>query len=141
MFHSITIGDKNTWDDWRLVPVTRPVFNPPPQKKVTVDIPGSDGILDLSEVVSGRPVYGMRTGSVEFMVSNNFKPWNELYSEILNYLHGQKLKAVLEDDPDYFYEGRFAVNEWRSDKNYSVIVIDYELYPYKKSVLNEEESL
>ena len=75
------------------------------------------------------------------MVSNNFKPWNELYSEILNYLHGQKLKAVLEDDPDYFYEGRFAVNEWKSDKNYSVIVIEYELYPYKKSVLNGEESL
>ena len=39
MFHSITIGDKNTWADWRLVPVSRPVFNPPPQKKVTVDIP------------------------------------------------------------------------------------------------------
>ena len=28
MYHSITIGDKNTWDDWHLIPATRPLFHP-----------------------------------------------------------------------------------------------------------------
>lgn len=29
MYHSITIGDKNTWDDWKMIPVSRPVVAPP----------------------------------------------------------------------------------------------------------------
>lgn len=29
MYHSITIGEKNTWDDWHLIPTSRPLVNPP----------------------------------------------------------------------------------------------------------------
>ena len=49
----------------------------------------------------------------------------------MNYLHGRKLRAVLEDEPGYYYEGRFAVNQWTSDKNYSKVTIDYDVGPYK----------
>ena len=110
MYHSVTFGDKNTWDDWRLVPASRPVFNPPAQKVTTLDIPGGDGVIDLSQSLTGYPVYQNRTGSIEFIVMNDFKPWHMAYSDIMDYLHGQKLRAVLEDDPEYFYEGRFTVN-------------------------------
>ena len=48
MYHSITIGDKNTWDDWHLIPATRPLFNPPTVKENMVNIPGGDGVLDLT---------------------------------------------------------------------------------------------
>lgn len=134
MYHSITFGDKNTWEDWHLIPSSRPVFNPPPKKKKLIDIPGSNGSLDLSEVVSGKPVYENRTGTLEFIAENDFMPWAELYSVLLNYLHGKKMRAVLEDDPDYYYEGTFYINEWKSEKPYSTITIEYELYPYKKPV-------
>ena len=33
MYHSITIGDKNTWDDWHMIPVTPPVIAPPVEKR------------------------------------------------------------------------------------------------------------
>ena len=29
MYHSLTIGDKNTYDDWNLVPNEFPRFTPP----------------------------------------------------------------------------------------------------------------
>ena len=74
MYHSITIGGKNTWDDWRLVPASRPVFNPPAQKVKTLEIPGGDGVIDLSQSLTGYPVYQNRTGSIEFIVMNDFKP-------------------------------------------------------------------
>lgn len=99
MYHSITFGTKNTWDDWHLIPTTRPVFNPPTVKASTIDLPGGDGVLDLTEFIAGRPLYNNRTGSFEFIADNDFMRWEELYSEILNYLHGRSLKAVLEDDP------------------------------------------
>ena len=136
MYHSITFGDKNTWDDWRLVPASRPVFNPPAQKVKTLDIPGGDGVIDLSQALTGYPVYQNRTGSIEFVVMNDFKPWQTAYSDIMDYLHGQNMRAVLEDDPEYFYEGRFTVNAWKSEKDWSRIVIDYSVGPYKWTLLS-----
>ena len=135
MYHSITLGDKNTWDDWHLIPKSRPLFNPPSVKTNYIEIPGGDGSLDLTTALAGRPVYKNRTGSWEFYVENGFKDWAVLYSEIMTYLHGKKLKAILEDDPDYYYEGRFAVNAWKSDPNWSIITIDYEVAPYKRSLV------
>ena len=136
MYHSISFGDKNTWDDWRLVPSSRPVFNPPAQKVKTLDIPGGDGLIDLSTALTGYPVYQNRTGSFEFIVMNDFKPWQKAYSDIMDYLHGRTMRAILEDDPEYFYEGRFTVNSWKSEKDWSKITIDYSVGPYKWSLLS-----
>lgn len=136
MYHSVTFGEKNTWDDWRLVPASRPLFNPPAQKVKTLDIPGGDGVLDLSTALTGYPVYQNRTGSMEFIVMNGYKPWHMAYSDIMDYLHGQTMRATLEDDPEYFYEGRFSVNAWKSQKDWSRIVIDYSVGPYKWSNLS-----
>ena len=55
---------------------------------------------------------------------NDFKPWHMAYSDIMDYLHGQTMRAILEDDPEYFYEGRFTVNAWKSEKDWSRLVID-----------------
>lgn len=139
MYHSITFGDMNTWDDWRLVPSSRPLFNPPAQKVKTLEIPGGDGVIDLSQALTGYPIYQNRTGSFEFIVMNDFKPWHMAYSDIMDYLHGQKMRAVLEDDPEYFYEGRFTVNAWKSNKDWSRITIDYDVGPYKWDILSSTE--
>lgn len=136
MYHSITIGNKNTWDDWHLIPATRPLFNPPTVKTNMVNIPGGDGVLDLTTALAGRPTYNNRTGSWTFYVQNGFKDWSALYSEIMVYLHGQQFRAILEDDPAYYYEGRFSVNQWKSDQQWSQIVIDYNVGPYKKEINN-----
>ena len=139
-FHSITIGDKNTWDDWHLVPTSRPKFTMPPVKTSYVNIPGGDGVIDLTTALTGRPTYGNRQGSFEFLVLNDsldgetdYGLWHERYSEIATYLHGKEFKAILDDDPVYFYEGRFSVNEWKSEAHWSKIVIDYNVGPYKKT--------
>lgn len=139
-FHSITIGDKNTWDDWHLVPTSRPKFAMPPVKTSYVDIPGGDGVIDLTTALTGRPTYGNRQGSFEFMVLNDsldgevdYGVWYERYSEIATYLHGKEFKAILDDDPVYFYEGRFSVNEWKSGAHWSTITINYNVGPYKKT--------
>lgn len=133
MYHSVTFGDKNTWDDWRIVPASRPLFAPPKQKTVILDIPGASSSLDLSEALTGYPLFEDREGSMEFIVMNDFRPWQDAYSDIMGYLHGRRMRAKLEDDPGWYYEGRFAVNAWKSQKDYSRIVIDYRVGPYKWS--------
>ena len=127
-------GTVNTWDDWHLVPTSRPLFNPPNVKTVYIDIPGADGKLDLTESLSGYPNLENRTGSMEFIVMNGYRQnWSSGYSRFMNWLHGKNLRCVLDDDRSYYYEGRFTISEWNSnnDGTWSNVTIDYDVKPYK----------
>lgn len=139
MYHSITFEDKNTWDDWHLIPSSRPVIAPPEVKSRKLDIPGADGELNLTELLTGYPTFKNRTGSIEFIVANGYWSWDVAYSTIMGYLQGQPMKFILEDDPAYFYEGRCWVSEWKSDSYYSLITIDYDVYPYKQELVSSTE--
>lgn len=139
MYHSVTFGDKNTWDDWHLIPSSRPLFLPPDVKTNYVDIPGTDGHADITEALTGEVLYKNRQGSMEFYVANGYQEWEYLYSEIMNYLHGQKMRAYLEDDLGFYYEGRFSVNKWESNKYRSTIVIEYNVAPYKMDMFSSAE--
>lgn len=136
MYHSITFGSKNSYTHWHLVPDSRPVVVMPEQKKQQVDIPGGNGVVDLSMSLYRFPVYNRRSGSFTFHVLNNYSGynWAELYQEIVNYLHGPKRTMRLEDDPNYEYKGYFGV-QWTSnnDGSGSEIEISYDLEPYKKA--------
>lgn len=141
-FHSITIGDKNTWDDWHLIPTERPSVAPPGIKTEYIDIPGADGSLDYSEALSGIKKTN-REGSWQFIVANDNisiigvksvgqQKWYDVYSAILSYIQGKKFHVILDDDPEYFYIGRLYLEEWSSgDQMYSTITINYNFEPYK----------
>lgn len=133
MYHSVNFGDKNTYDDWKLVPDSRPVVVPPEPKFIFDEIPGASGSLDLSSTLTGFVSYQDRTGSFDFIVLNDYGEWHERYSEIMGYLHGKRMRMSLEDDPNYFYIGRFSVSSWDSGENWSTISIDYHLDPFKYS--------
>lgn len=134
MYHSVTFGDKNTWDDWHLVSPTRPSFVPPEQKTTYLDIPGASGAMDLSEMLTGYPIFNNREGSFEFLRLNDYGPWFEIYSEIANYLHGRSMRCILEDDQNWFYEGRFFVKDWKLTTPWATVTIGYNVGPYKWSV-------
>lgn len=144
--HSITFGDgsltsdgkfagMNTWTDWHLIPASRPTMAMPGFTTKYVEIPGRDGSIDLSEYLVKRPVYGDRSGSFEFYVDHEGEPdWIGLWRRISTFIHGQKMKMCLGDDPHWFYEGRFSINEFRSDPNWSTMTINYQVGPYKYSI-------
>lgn len=141
MYHSLQIGEKNTYTDWHLIPVSRLIFNPPEVKEQFVDIPGADGSIDLTDALMGRPAYQNREGSMEFIVLNDYNSplenWATRYSQILQYLHGRRYPARLEDDPNFYYYGRFFVSEWSSDDTWSHITIDYNVEPFKYNIVPE----
>lgn len=137
--HSVTIGEKNTWKDWKLIPGVRPSFSPPLPKTNFLELPGGNGTIDLSESLTGYPLYEDRTGSWQFVLADQEIPFQDIYSEILNYLQGRHFKATLEDDRYFHYEGRFWVNEEQSAPEYSMIVIEYQVNPYKLEPTSSNE--
>ena len=132
MYHSVTFGSMNSFSDWHLVPESRPVIIMPDVKEVVVEVPGANGILDLSETLSGYPTYKNRLGSLKFHVLNDIEPWQRLYARIAKYLHGKRTTIVLEDDPQYYYQGRTSII-WTSnnDGTWSDVEVKYDLDPYK----------
>lgn len=140
--HSITFGSgtfsergkltgKNTWKDWWLIPDDRPDAAEPGVITKMIEVPGRHGTLDLTDWMTGGPVYQDRSGSWKFTVDNDRPSWVQVKEDLMEYLHGKRMKCVLEDDPNYYYEGRFRV-KWNSGQNYSKVTIDYVLSPYKK---------
>ena len=139
MYHSIIISGRNTYEEWGMVPTSRPVINPPEVKTTYVDLPASNGVLDYSDLLLGTVPFGQREGSWEFALRPG-KAWATVYSSVMNYLHGRRHTVVLEDDPAFQYSGRLSVNAWKSDQKYSLITIDYNLEPFKQSIVSSDEN-
>lgn len=157
--HSIRFGDGtigsdgrfvgyDTYTDWHLIPASRPTIGMPGVETKFVPIPGLDGSVDLSEFLrSDRPAYGRRTGTFEFYVDNNDYEteefWMTIYPKIVNILHGKKFKMVLnEDDPDYYWDGRFTVDKFDADDGYhSKVSISYAVQPWKMKIRKYSEGM
>ena len=152
--HSIKFGDGtlqngkfvgyDTYEDWHLIPTSRPTIAAPGVETKFVTIPGMDGAVDLSTYLrKDRPAYGNRGGTFEFNVENDHEFWMTIYPKIINTLHGKKFKMVLdEDDPDYYWEGRFTVDKYEpGDGNWSTVSISYQVGPYKKKIRKMSEHM
>ncbi len=136
MGHSIWIDDKNTFDDFSLVPVTRPVVNPPEVVTVYVDAYSTDGPLDLSEAITGRQMYKSRTGNWEFHIRNYREGWDTICHRLANYIHGRRVRVRLEDDNGYYYLGRLELDAYSSAP---AIKVNYTLEPYKYDICSANE--
>ena len=134
----------DTYEDFHLIPSSRPTIAMPGVETKFVTIPGRDGSLDLSEYLrGGRPAFGDRAGTFEFYVENDFdlqanpeEFWMTLYPKLLSELHGKKIKMVLrEDDPDFYWEGRVTVDKYEpGDGNHSEVSISYSVGPFKRRI-------
>ena len=137
MIHAMTFTDPatggswNTRDDWGLALMTQPVFSLPPVKTHLIDLPGGNGVIDLTTAITGYPVYGNREGSFEFVAKGAQAQWQARLSQIAGLLHGQRVRIMLDDDPGWYREGRLSLNIGACVPQYGTVVIDYSMEPYK----------
>ena len=133
MINDVIFNDeKSAFYDWNIV-LTKADIPLPTPKTSTVDIKGADGLLDLSEVLTGDIVYNNRTIKLTFEMMDDTDYYN-LISEISNYLHGKRITVNLTNDEDYYYVGRATINQWECVKRKGKIVIDVDCDPYKYAV-------
>ena len=131
--YGMSIENFHSYIDFGLVPTSKPLVNLPSPKLEYLEIPGRHGSIDITESLTKEVIYEMRVGSFEFIVSNS-KKWDEIHSRLISLVHGKKVKIILDSEKEYVYQGRRLVREFKSDKNYSLITLDYKLEPYKYSV-------
>lgn len=146
---------RHTFLDWFLSPVERPSIDKAEVKENYIEIPGTNGGLDLTESLTGSPLYKYIEGSFEFKILNDRKlpilnnkceltkekeiTWEYLNRDIRSFLNGKERYMMLEDDPSWFYKGRFTVGRYDSSETAnSKITIAYKVYPFKRLSINKE---
>lgn len=158
--HSIKfLKDNNwfdTWEDFHMAPKARPFVAEPQVKTNYIDVPGANGSLDYTEALTDSVLYGMRTGSWDFIVDLpyeisanagkitgvNVNNAISFQSAILKFFHGRKFDQIILSDEliydsknvvsgGYFYTGRITCKTSLATKDYIQISLQYNLDPYK----------
>lgn len=134
---NVRIGEKKTFLDWGLM-VSSITIGFPETKSNLVDIPAADGSIDLTEAL-GDIAYKNRHLEFVFDALGGYENWHGLCTEIANYLHGKKMKIILDTDPGYYYIGRLELDTTKSDDVLHEIVLSGDVEPYKYEVQSSME--
>ena len=126
----IKIGDKHTYDDWGLKWESIKITLPEP-KTYYVDVPGLNGNLDLSEVLTDEIKFNNRTISFTLNVDGKYQVWHSVIGKVASYLHGKKFKIILDTDLYYYYYGRVKLSTEKSNVANGTIVLECDVDPYK----------
>ena len=126
-------NEKSAFYDWNIV-LTKAEIPLPTPKTSTVDIKGADGVLDLTEALTGDVQYNNRAIKLTLEMMDD-ADYYDLISEIGNYIHGQRITFNLSNDEDYYYIGRASISDWECVKRKGKIVIQVDCEPYKYAVI------
>lgn len=131
-------NEKHTYDDWGLS-LSEPLIIPQPEPNITlVSVPGGNGFLNLTTAMTGEVTYSQRKAKFTFKTIAKRREWQSLYSEIANYLHGQEMSIVLDEDPLHYYTGVFQLNEFKSSEHTGKITIEATLDPFKYELEDQQ---
>lgn len=81
---------------------------PPTVQTYTVEVPGRNGLLDLSEFLTGEPRYSNRKLKFEFLGDGSRETVLSLIDKMLSY-HGKKITITTDDFKGWYYTGRAEV--------------------------------
>lgn len=110
-------------------------LSPPEPKTTTVEIPGRDGVLDLTESLIGDITYNNRSMTFTFLIVD-LEQFEVIKTQVSNALHGRKFNFEMTMDPGYTYTGRFKITSYThmATWNHGIcgyIEVEIDAEPYK----------
>lgn len=110
-------------------------------KEVSVDIPGASGKLDLTEAITGYPLYDNAVHIIRCdFRDGTYKQWLDKARHIKGLLHGRKMRVVFNDEP-YYYTARVRVDTEKINQYYSGVDITLDAEPYRVSTMTTLDPL
>lgn len=117
------------WDDWGLIPTSRPYISVPKANYVLAQIPNSSNRINITNFMPGGMTYESRTGEWQFAIDHTkklWKNWYDGYYAIEKYFHGSKMIVSLNEDQTKLYDGRISISAYDPGDNYSTITLSYD---------------
>lgn len=140
--NGIRFGELHSYYDLGMWLSERPDYGAPEPKTNLVEVPGMDGILDMTEANSGEVKFSNRIITLTFASMVPVGEQEQFKAKIRNALHGAYIEQIIPDeDPDWYYSGRATVDfsEIKSWKLKCIITVDAE--PYARKISETEINL
>lgn len=122
----ILFGSKSTKTDYGFI--VAPYIIPMPTVQTSfVEIPGRDGMLDLTEGF-GLVRYSDRAVALTLYA---VAPYGQAVSAFVNDVHGKRMELVFDRDASFYYIGRVSVDGLEKHDGYCAITVNVNAEPYK----------
>lgn len=111
-YTGVIIGETDTLRQMGLILLSDLKIGTPSLKSNMVEIPGADGALNMSYVVSdGEPRYSNRDISFTLFKSTDEKTFTETRAHLLALCHGREQMLILPNDKTHYYKGLFTIGD------------------------------
>lgn len=123
----------NTFKDFHLL--IQSLIIPTAEIKEEVEvIPGTSNIIDYTEALTGNVNYNQRIIPIELAGIKNKSEFLSTYSKFQNKLHGQKVKMILSEEPNFYWIGRVSVGDINPYGILRNIDLEIKVDPYKYEI-------
>ena len=131
-FHTIT--------DWNLGLSNNNYIGDPEMETTYISVPGRDGLIDVSEVVSGRRVYKYRALAFELGGLHPTSNWDATISSMRNNIEGRVCRLTLDNDSEYYWRGRVFIQDFDRFRRLGTFTLAVpKADPYKYDVLSSAD--
>lgn len=107
-------------------------LSPPVFRSVREGIPGMDGDVDCSELLTGRVQYNNRTLTATLELSEKNRMYRKtVIDKMMNELDGKNLHIILPDDPHLYLNGRVQIAPQYNDAAHAAVKITAVCDPWR----------
>lgn len=135
--NGVTINGKHSYNDYGLIMTSKSISYPEAQLKY-VSVPGRNGAVDFTEVLTGDVRYNNRTITMTFFTEKEPLEWAEFISLLRNKYQGNKSRIVFDDDIAFYWLGRVDI-DFSNSGRVPVITITALVDPYKYNITTSAE--
>ena len=123
---------KDTYTEYGLLLASKSISLPEVRTNM-IDVPGRDGLLDASEVLTGEVTYKNRTITLKLTGVDTVsgKKWPATISDFCNKVHGKRVKVTFPEDTTHYYSGRCSVGKVGLVKMMQTIPVTVDCDPWK----------
>lgn len=132
MMGKVFFDGKDTYTEYGLLLASKSISLPEVRTNM-IDVPGRDGLLDASEVLSGEVTYKNRTIKLKLIGVDTVsgKTWPSTISDFCNKVHGKRVKITFPEDTTHYYSGRCFVGQVGLVKMMQTIPVTVDCDPWK----------
>lgn len=132
MMGKVFFDGKDTYTEYGLLLASKSISLPEVRTNM-IDVPGRDGLLDASEVLTGEVTYKNRAITLKLTGVDTVsgKKWPATISDFCNKVHGKRVKITFPEDTAHFYIGRCSVGKVGLVKMMQTIPVTVDCDPWK----------
>lgn len=135
----VTFGTKHSYNDFGLI-LADTNIGPAEPILYKVQVPGRNGLVDLTESITPRVRFNERIITYTFNTVG-YCNWQQKMREVGSYLQGQKMHVIDDSDPLWYWEGDIVINNQSSSEDLGTIIIQVNAYPFKFKTTETEEEI